>query len=141
MLSIVEQYFITGRIKYFLLYLISLSRIISYQLEGVKNIHRKQKMKRTDKAEKISITLPPDMLNIIREKVKDGAYASTSEVIREAMRLWQRQEEEHLARIASIRARLEQSAHSGEPVLLDAAFEKLEQLHQQRISTPDCEKL
>ena len=28
-------------------------------------------MKRTDKAEKISITLPPDMLNIIREKVKD----------------------------------------------------------------------
>lgn len=100
-------------------------------------------MKRTDndKAEKISITLPPDMLNIIREKVKDGAYASTSEVIREAMRLWQRQEEEHHARIASIQARLEQSAHSGEPVLLDAAFEKLEQLHQQRISAPDHEKL
>ena len=141
MLSIVEQYFITGRIKYFLLYLISLSRIISYQLEGVKNIHRKQKMKRTDKAEKISITLPPDMLNIIREKVKDGAYASTSEVIREAMRLWQRQEEEHHARIASIRARLEQSAHSGEPVLLDAAFEKLEQFHQQRINAPGHEKL
>ena len=33
-------------------------------------------MKLIDKAEKISITLPPDMLNIIREKVKDGAYAS-----------------------------------------------------------------
>ncbi|TXI37223.1 MAG: type II toxin-antitoxin system ParD family antitoxin [Nitrosomonas sp.] len=98
-------------------------------------------MKRTDKAEKISITLPPDMLHIIREKVKDGAYASTSEVIREAMRLWQRQEEEHQARIASIQARLEQSAHSGEPILLDAAFEKLEQLHQQRISTPGYEKL
>lgn len=98
-------------------------------------------MKSTDKAEKISITLPPDMLNIIREKVKDGAYASTSEVIRAAMRLWQRQEEEHHARIASIRARLEQSAHSGEPVLLDAAFEKLEQLHQQRINIPGHEKL
>ena len=98
-------------------------------------------MKYADKAEKISITLPPDMLNIIREKVKEGAYASTSEVIREAMRLWQRQEEEHRARIAFIQARLEQSAHSGKPVLLDAAFEKLEQLHQQRISTPGHEKL
>ena len=98
-------------------------------------------MKRTDKAEKISITLPPDMLNIIREKVKDGVYASTSEVIREAMHLWQRHEEEHLARIASIRARLEQSAHSGEPVLLETSFEKLKQLHQQRISAPGHEKL
>lgn len=95
----------------------------------------------TDKAEKISITLPPDMLNIIREKVKDGAYASTSEVIREAMRLWQRQEEEHRAILASIRARLEHSAHSGEPVSLDKAFEKLEQLHQQCISATSDEKL
>ncbi|MCO6433353.1 type II toxin-antitoxin system ParD family antitoxin [Nitrosomonas nitrosa] len=98
-------------------------------------------MKHTDKAEKISITLPPDMLNIIREKVKDGAYASTSEVIREAMRLWQRQEEEHSATLASIKARLEHSAHSGEPVFLDKAFEKLEQLHQQRISATSDEKL
>ena len=98
-------------------------------------------MKRTDKAEKISITLPPDMLNMNKEKVKDGTYASTSEVIREAMRLWQRREEEHHARIVSIQTRLEQSAHSGEPVLLDAAFEKLEQLHQQRISGPGHEKL
>ena len=64
-------------------------------------------MKRTDKAEKISITLPPDMLNIIREKVKGGAYASTSEVIREAMRLWQRQEKEHYVRIVFIQACLE----------------------------------
>lgn len=98
-------------------------------------------MKRVDKAEKISITLPPDMLNIIREKVKDGVYASTSEVIREAMRLWQRREEEHHARIVSIQKRLEHSAHSGEPVLLDTAFGKLEQLHQQRISAPGHEKL
>lgn len=130
-----------GRIKYFLLYLISLSRILSYHWKALETYIGNKKMKRTDKAEKISITLPPDMLNIIREKVKDGAYASTSEVIREAMRLWQRQEEEHHARIASIRARLEQSAHSGEPVLLDAAFEKIEQLHQQRISAPGYEKL
>jgi len=104
-------------------------------------IHWKRKMKHGDKAEKISLTLPPEMLNIIREKVKNGAYVSTSEVIREAMRLWQRQEEEHLARIASIRARLEHSLHSGGTVPIDEAFEKLEHLHQQRVSATSDEKL
>lgn len=90
-------------------------------------------MKHTDKAEKISITLPPDMLSLIKEKVKDGAYASTSEVIREAMRLWQKQEEEHYARLAVIRARLEHSAQSGEPVPLDQAFDALEKTHRMRV--------
>jgi len=90
-------------------------------------------MKHTDKAEKISITLPPDMLSLIKEKVKDGAYASTSEVIREAMRLWQKQEEEHHARLAVIRARLEHSAQSGGPVPLDRAFDALEETHRMRV--------
>ncbi len=90
-------------------------------------------MKHTDKVEKISITLPPDMLSLIKEKVKGGDYASTSEVIREAMRLWQKQEEEHHARLSLLRARLECSAQSGTPVPLDQAFDTLEQIHRQRM--------
>ena len=39
-------------------------------------------------AEKLSITLPAEMVRIIRSKVQTGAYASNSEVIREAMRGW-----------------------------------------------------
>ena len=39
-------------------------------------------------AEKLSITLPPEMARIIREKVSSGAYRSNSEVIREALRGW-----------------------------------------------------
>lgn len=39
-------------------------------------------------AEKLSITLPAEMVRIIRAKVQTGAYASNSEVIREAMRGW-----------------------------------------------------
>ncbi|MBI1208640.1 MAG: type II toxin-antitoxin system ParD family antitoxin [Azospirillum sp.] len=39
-------------------------------------------------AEKLSITLPAEMVRVIRAKVKAGAYASNSEVIREAMRGW-----------------------------------------------------
>ena len=43
-----------------------------------------------EKIEKVSITLPAVMLQEMREKVRQGAYASTSEVVREAMRMWQR---------------------------------------------------
>lgn len=39
-------------------------------------------------AEKLSITLPPEMARMIREKVSSGAYGSNSEVIREALRGW-----------------------------------------------------
>ena len=39
-------------------------------------------------AEKLSITLPAEMVRVIRAKVEAGAYASNSEVIREAMRGW-----------------------------------------------------
>ncbi|HJQ56100.1 MAG TPA: type II toxin-antitoxin system ParD family antitoxin [Vineibacter sp.] len=66
-------------------------------------------------AEKISITLPPDMVRLIRDKVASGAYASTSEVIRDAMRVWQRHEEEHAERIAAIRARLQRSMDDPRP--------------------------
>ncbi len=39
-------------------------------------------------AEKLSITLPSDMVRIIQTKVEQGGYGSSSEVIREAMRGW-----------------------------------------------------
>jgi antitoxin ParD1/3/4 len=37
-------------------------------------------------AEKLSITLPPEMASFIRKKVESGLYGSNSEIIREAMR-------------------------------------------------------
>lgn len=43
-------------------------------------------------AEKLSITLPAEMVRLIREKVNKGAYASNSEVIREALRGWMERE-------------------------------------------------
>lgn len=39
-------------------------------------------------AEKLSITLPSEMVRVIRAKVASGGYGSNSEVIREAMRGW-----------------------------------------------------
>jgi antitoxin ParD1/3/4 len=37
-------------------------------------------------AEKLSITLPPEMASFIRQKVESGLCGSTSEIIREALR-------------------------------------------------------
>ena len=88
-----------------------------------------------EKAERITITLPPDMLASIKKEVRSGSYASTSELIREAMRLWQKREEEHKARISLIRERLAHSEQSGEPVPLNIAFKTIEELHQQRAKT------
>ena len=43
-------------------------------------------------AEKLFITLPAEMVRMIRAKVESGGYGSNSEVIREAMRGWMERE-------------------------------------------------
>ena len=85
--------------------------------------------------------LPPDMLATIKSKVQSGAYGSTSEVIREAMRFWEKQQEEHEARLALIRNRLSASTQSGEPVPLDDAFKAIERMHRRRMKSGANEKV
>ena len=38
--------------------------------------------------ERLTVTMPPDMAAIIKAAVEGGDYASTSEVVREALRDW-----------------------------------------------------
>lgn len=84
-------------------------------------------------AEKISITLTSEMARSIREDVEKGRYASTSEAIRDALRLWQQKKDEHESRLESIRQRVEASINDPRPDLtpeevreeLDALAEKL----------------
>jgi antitoxin ParD1/3/4 len=54
--------------------------------------------------ERLSITLPKDMVKMLRGAVSGGGYASSSEVIREAMRLWQDANATRLQRITEMRA-------------------------------------
>ncbi|OXS99473.1 hypothetical protein B7H23_15100 [Notoacmeibacter marinus] len=78
-------------------------------------------------AEKLSITLPPEMVTTIKERVASGAYASTSEVLREAMRMWMRNEAEHEERLAVIRERVQISRVDPRPAVpIDEAFDRLE---------------
>jgi antitoxin ParD1/3/4 len=78
-------------------------------------------------SEKLSITLPPEMVAVIKQQVDAGRYASVSEVLRQAMRSWMREEEEHAERLAAVRARLTRSLDDPRPaVALDDAMERLE---------------
>ena len=73
-------------------------------------------------AEKISITLTPEMNRLIKQRVEAGDFASSSELIREALRVWQKREEEHQERLASIRARIQNSIDDPRPsISLDDA--------------------
>jgi antitoxin ParD1/3/4 len=63
-------------------------------------------------AEKLSITLPSEMANFIRQKVDSGLYGSNSEIIREALR-GMMERERRLERLDSAIARGVADAEAG----------------------------
>ena len=75
-------------------------------------------------AEKLSITLPPEMVRIIRAKVGTGAYGSNSEVIREALRGWM-EREQRLATLDAAIARGVADADAGRMQELGTVREEL----------------
>jgi antitoxin ParD1/3/4 len=66
-------------------------------------------------AEKMSITLTADMVRMLRETVADGEYTSTSEAIRDAIRVWHRARTEDAERLEAIRSRLRHSIDDPQP--------------------------
>lgn len=63
--------------------------------------------------EKISIALTPDLAATVQEAVESGGYASTSEVIREALRDWREKRRLHEQQINEIRRLWDEGAQSG----------------------------
>ena len=63
--------------------------------------------------EKISIALPPDMAALVRDAVGSGEYASSSEVIRDALREWKYKRVLRQKAIEELRAAVEEGLKSG----------------------------
>ena len=85
-------------------------------------------------AEKLSITLPSGLARLVREKVESGAYASNSEVIRDALRVWQEREMKLARQLDSVRARLQEASDDPRPPLsADEVAKRLDQLHEQTV--------
>jgi antitoxin ParD1/3/4 len=85
-------------------------------------------------AEKISITITPAMKRTLEERVASGQFASASELMREAFRTWQRQQDEHEERLASIRARIQKSIDDPRPSIpAEDVFDRLTKMHERNL--------
>ena len=87
-------------------------------------------------AEKLSITLPANLARAVRQKVESGAYASNSEVIREALRAWQEREMDRDQRLARIRQDIEEAINDPRPSIpAEEVFARLRRAHKKTVST------
>lgn len=75
-------------------------------------------------AAKINVTLPEDMVREVRAAVENGEFASASEALRDAVRLWQRQRLEDAERLATLRERVQRSLADPRPDLSEAEVER-----------------
>ena len=71
--------------------------------------------------EKITIALTPDLASTVREAVRCGDYASTSEVIRDALREWNLKRATRREEIEQLRRAWRAGIESGSAGPLDMA--------------------
>ena len=69
--------------------------------------------------EKISIALPADMVTLVRKAVETGDYASSSEVIREALREWKARRAVRGDAVDELRRLWQEGVDSGRSAALD----------------------
>jgi len=81
------------------------------------------------KVEKLSIALTPELAEVVRVAVEGGDYASTSEVIREALRDWTDKRERRAAKIVELRRFIQEGVDSGPPVPFEPVEEILARNH------------
>jgi antitoxin ParD1/3/4 len=80
----------------------------------------------------ISISLTPEFVSFIRAKVKSGRYTSTSEVVREALRLLERAERQEAERVKALRHAWKEGIDSGDAGELD--FSNLREAARQELA-------
>jgi antitoxin ParD1/3/4 len=66
------------------------------------------------KLERITVTMPAEMAAKLRAAVEEGSYATSSEIIREAVRAWVAKQERQEAELAHIRALIAEGEASEE---------------------------
>ncbi len=82
-------------------------------------------------AEKISVALPPEMVAIVRGAVATGEYASSSEVIRDALRDWTHKRKLRQQGVAELRRLWQEALSDKSPGLpADEVLDRLERKYQ-----------
>jgi antitoxin ParD1/3/4 len=82
-------------------------------------------------AEKISIALPTEMVAIVRDAVATGEYASSSEVIRDALRDWTHKRTLRQQGLAELRELWQEALQDKTPgVTANDVLDRLERKYQ-----------
>lgn len=81
----------------------------------------------------ISISLTPELVELIKAKVASGRYTSTSEVVREALRLLERADQHEALRYEELRREWIEGIESRDAGPLD--FDELRSAARQRLAT------
>ncbi len=84
------------------------------------------------KFERITVTVPADMAAVLRDSVDDGEYATTSEIVREALREWTRQREREQGERDLLKRLVEEGDASGPGIPAGEVFAELRQLLAER---------
>ena len=83
----------------------------------------------------VNISITPELDAFLQDRVKSGRYQTTSEVVREALRLLERQEQERDAALYQLKAKLETGAgqaEGGELIDGDEVFDELREMIEER---------
>ena len=83
----------------------------------------------------VNISLTPELDAFLHSRVKSGRYQTASEVVREALRLLQREEKHRDESLKQLKAKLQRGAaqaERGELLDGDEAFEELRELIEER---------
>jgi antitoxin ParD1/3/4 len=75
--------------------------------------------------ERITITMPAEMAEILRQAVAGGEYASTSEVVREALRDWSRNRDAERRDLEALRRAIRAGLDSGSDIPAEQVFAEL----------------
>jgi len=83
----------------------------------------------------VNISITPELDEFLQDRVKSGRYQTTSEVVREALRLLLRHEQERDESFRQLKARLERGAgqaERGELIDGDEVFGELREMIEER---------
>ena len=83
----------------------------------------------------VNISITPELDRFLQSRVESGRYQTTSEVVREALRLLERREQERDEALFQLKERLERGAgqaERGELIDGDEVFDELREMIEER---------
>lgn len=75
--------------------------------------------------ERMTVTMPSELAEVLRQTVAGGEYASTSEVVREALRDWTRARDAERRDLEILRAAIRAGLDSGPALPAEEVFAEL----------------